>query len=184
MPAISRPLLIALIAAVVALVGFYAAQGARTASESADAPIAPEVPAERVAPKDDAVADAPKQRRAERDDVREVKRKAAPRVQRTPGVPVAVERALAQRKKVVLFFFSPGADDRATAAAVAGLRGRDGVVVFRAPIRQLARYRGLVGALGISQAPAIVIVGKDRQARLLEGYVDPATLAQDVADSR
>ena len=56
--------------------------------------------------------------------------------------------------------------------------------MFTDPIRRLARYRGLVGALGISQAPAIVIVGRDRRARVVEGYVDGASLAQDVADTR
>jgi hypothetical protein len=187
MPAISRPLLIALIGAVVALAAFYAMQGARSASESTeDAAIeAPVTPAE---PSRDAVSPEPRQK-AEKADKAEPHKvaptpKAAERVRRTPGVPLAVERALDRGQTVVLFFSAPGADDRATASAVDSLRAKPGVRVFSDPIRRLARYRGLIGALGISQAPAVVIVDKDREARVVEGFVDPATLAQDVADSR
>lgn len=207
MPAISRPLLIALIAAVVALVGFYATQGARNASESADAPIAPVVPAEpapapdeaerqpsAVAKADGASAQrsadrAAAQRRADRaaaqrraDEAAAVRRRA--RAERL-GMPPAVARALDQRKTVVLYFRgSDSADDRATARAVASLRGNRGVVVFSDRLGRLGRYRAVVGDLGISQAPAVVIVDRSRSARVVQGYVDPATLAQDVADSR
>jgi hypothetical protein len=101
------------------------------------------------------------------------------------GMPPAVARALDQRKTVVLFFRgSDSADDRATARAVAGLRGDRGVAVFSDRLGRLGRYRAVVGDLGISQAPAVVIVDRGRSARVVQGYVDPATLAQDVADSR
>jgi hypothetical protein len=101
------------------------------------------------------------------------------------GMPIPVARALDARKTVVLFFRGSGsADERATARAVAGLRGDRGVVVFSDRIGRLGRYRAVVGELGISQAPAVVIVDRGRSARVVQGYVDPATLAQDVADSR
>jgi hypothetical protein len=166
---ISRPMLIVLVAAVVALVGFYATQGARQSSDDVSAPVAqaPEVAATPPAAK------APAKPKAER-------KRAG-----TAGVPIAVERALDARKRVVLFFYKPGsADDRATGQAVDGLRGTRGLAVFTDPIGRLAKYRGLIGELGIAQAPAVVIVGKDRSARVIQGYVDPATLAQDVADTR
>jgi outer membrane biosynthesis protein TonB len=205
MPAISRPLLIALIGAVLALVAFYAMQGARGASESnEDAAI--EAPVKPAEPSRDAAPPEPRQKvdkaeprqkadkaepRVKADKTKKAEsRKVAPapkapkRVRRTPGVPLAVERALNRGQTVVLFFSAPAADDRATARAVDSLRAKPGVRVFSDPIRRLARYRGLIGALGISQAPAVVIVGKDREARVVEGFVDPATLAQDVADSR
>lgn len=184
---ISRPLLITLIVAVLAVVGFYATQGSRDSTD----PVAPVAPAEPASPaaKGDRVA-TPDRQTAKVDEA------AAPegsgragdgsrKASRPAGVPRPVERALDARKRVVLFFFKPGsADDRATAAGVAALRGQRGVAVFTEPISRLARYRGLIGELGISQAPAIVIVGKNRQARVVEGYVDPASLAQDVADTR
>lgn len=98
--------------------------------------------------------------------------------------PVAVRRAIDRKQRVVLFFGTPrGADDRATAAAVTAQRSR-GVVVVLEPLENLVKYRELIGGLGISQAPAVVVVGKNGAARLVEGYVDPATLAQEVADAR
>jgi len=162
---ISRPLLIALIAAVVAVVGFYATQGGRDATDAA-APVVPTTP-----PPAQDEQPAPKTKQ--------------PKADKPAGVPPKVQRAINARKQVVLFFYKPGsADDRATARGVAALRGRRGVAVFMDPIGRLAKYRGLIGELGITQAPVVVIVNKDRTARVVEGFVDPATLAQDVADAR
>jgi hypothetical protein len=181
---ISRPLLIVLVAAVFALAAFYGTQTSRNASDASDD--APVVVAEPAPTEDRAASSTPTDARGG-DRPRRLARKPEPATRPKPvaGVPAPVQRALARRDKVVIFFSAPrAADDRATARAVDALRGRAGVAVFADPIDKLARYRGLVGALGISQAPAIVIVGKDRKARVLEGYVDPATLAQDVADTR
>jgi len=176
--AVSRPMLIVLVAAVLALVGFYATQGSR---DSADT-VAPVIPAEPVptAQKDGngreatarkaTPAEAPARRRAREERI---------------GMPLTVARALRKRETVVLYFRgSPSADDRATARAVAGLRGQRGVTVVADRIGRLGRYRAVVGDLGIAQAPAVVIVGRGRSARVVEGYVDPTTLAQDVADAR
>ena len=54
----------------------------------------------------------------------------------------------------------------------------------RRPITKLARYRRVVTDLGVTQAPAVVIVGSDRKARLLEGFIDAGTLRQQVKDGR
>lgn len=175
---ISRPLLIALVAAVFAVVGFYATQSMRNSTDAA-APVIATAPSE--APTDQ--PDAPAARKSQAAS----KPQAAPKrpATRTDGVPAPVARALAARQRIVLFFYKPGsADDRATARAVSALRGQRGLTVFTDPIGRLARYRGVIGELGISQAPAVVIIRKDRTARVIEGYVDPATLAQDVTDSR
>ncbi len=176
---ISRPLQIVLVAAVVALVGFYATQGSRQSADTAAPEIAATPPAAQQPDKaaraeaSNPAADSSAKPKAKRDS------------ERTAGVPIAVERAIDARKRVVLFFYKPGsADDRATGQAVDGLRGTRGVAVFKDPIGRLAKYRGLIGELGIAQAPAVVIVGKGRTARVIQGYVDPATLAQDVADTR
>lgn len=168
---ISRPLLITLVAAVVAAFGFYATQGSRDAAEtpevaSTPAPVAP------AATKPEAVSAA---KRADRSRSR---REAA------GGVLPPVQRALDDRKLVILFFYKPGsADDEATARGVAALRSSS-VAVFTDPVDRLGKYRQLIGGLGISQAPAVVIIKRDRTARVIQGYVDPATLAQDVADAR
>ena len=101
------------------------------------------------------------------------------------GLPADVARALARKRVVVLFFFAPGAaDDSATAKSVAAVR-RHGkkVSVFTASVRRLADYRRLIGGLGISTVPSTVIVGRDRKAHVLEGFVDERSLVQEVADS-
>ena len=100
------------------------------------------------------------------------------------GVPAEVGRALRDRQIVVLFFGQGGADDVATGDAVASLRGLKRVAVFTDGIQNLAKYPGIVSGLGVAQAPAIVIVGTERRARLIEGYVDPGTLRQQVVDAR
>lgn len=176
MPVISRPLLIALAVAVVAVVGFYATQGARESSETV-APVAPVVPAE-TAPEPEDVA--------ERGDAPEAPPAAGRRArEKRIGMPLPFARALRGRDTVVLFLRGSGsADERATARAVAGLRGQRGVTVFTDRIGKLGRYRAVVGELGITQAPTVVIVGRGRSARVVEGYIDPTTLAQDVADAR
>ena len=110
--------------------------------------------------------------------------RAAPKQLKAAGVPAPVARALVDRKVVVLFFRQAAADDLATAEAVNGVRGMKGVAVFAAPIAKLAKYRGLVSGLGIAQAPAVVVVHRSRQAQLIEGFVDPASLKQVVEDAR
>ena len=100
------------------------------------------------------------------------------------GVPAGVGRALRDRQVVVLFFGQGGADDFATAEAVASLRGLKRVAVFRDGIQNLGKYPGIVSGLGVAQAPAVVIVNRKRRARLIEGFVDSGTLRQQVVDAR
>jgi hypothetical protein len=191
---ISRPLLIVLVAAVLALAGFYATQGSRDAVDSAPIvstppPSSPTAdksePPTAVAKADESQAPA-KQRDAGKTKVVPPAKTGRPaKAVAAVSGPAAVRRALDRKQRVVLFFQAPrGADDRATARAVAAQRGGRGVVVITEPIARLVRYRTLIGGLGISQAPVVVIVGKDGAARLVEGYVDPATLAQEVADAK
>ena len=95
-----------------------------------------------------------------------------------------VGHALRSRRVVVLFFRQRGADDAATARAVRSLRGLERTSVFRDGIRHLSRYRAVVGGLGVAQAPAVVIVGRQREAQVVEGFVDAGTLKQLVLDAR
>ncbi|MBA2342487.1 MAG: hypothetical protein H0V85_03375, partial [Thermoleophilaceae bacterium] len=44
-------------------------------------------------------------------------------------------------------------------------------------------YKRIVSGVGIAQAPATVIVGRDRKARVLEGFTDRGTLRQAVRDA-
>ena len=182
---------------------FLAARGARTAAEPASqaAAVVPTPTQGKAAGKPDAAKKA-KPRNGGKSRAEKAKQGAAPAakpkpkpkpkpatppapaVTAMPGVPAPVARALSRKQVVVLFFRQRAADDSATAAAVRGVRGTKGVAVFQAPITQLAKYRGLVSALGIAQAPAVVVVDRSRQARILEGYLDSASLEQIVKDAR
>lgn len=100
------------------------------------------------------------------------------------GVPRRVSHALRHRRTVVLFLSHRGADDAATARAVTLLPRLERVSVFRDGIEHLARYRAMLAGLGVSQAPAVVIVGGDRRTQVIEGFVDAGTLFQLVVDAR
>jgi hypothetical protein len=99
------------------------------------------------------------------------------------GLPTDVARAIGAHKTVVVLFYRRGnADDDATAKSVASVRSK-GVSVFFASPKRFGSYSRLVGGLDLSGLPATVIVGRDRSARVVEGFVDGRTLAQEVADS-
>jgi len=107
------------------------------------------------------------------------------------GVPVTnahlkAERAVAANKKVVIFFQNPRAlDDKAVADAVKSLdRNTKNVVVLTDDLGNVDRYGRLLENLGVTQAPAIVVIGRSGKASLVEGYVDGPSLAQVVADAR
>jgi len=97
--------------------------------------------------------------------------------------PAAVARAIGNRKVVVLAFFQPGADDRADRTAVGAVKTRHLAAVFTDRINNIGRYEPIVGALDIHQAPAIVVVDSKTHAHVIEGYVDPQSLTQEVKDS-
>lgn len=108
-----------------------------------------------------------------------------------PSVPPVVDRAaaaLARDDVVVLFFSKPGAaDDTQARLAVQAIDDMKGVSFFKAGVEQLAAFRPMLdspsGSVGISQIPATVIVRPGRKAVLLQGFVDPGTLRQNVADA-
>ena len=90
------------------------------------------------------------------------------------------------RGDVVVFFFTRrgAADDTGAAQAVKSIEHQKGVSVFKAGFDDLETYRPVLSGAGVSQVPAIVIVRAGHDARLIEGYVDAATLRQNVADAR
>lgn len=107
------------------------------------------------------------------------------------GVPVTnshlkAERAVADNKKVVIFFQNPRAlDDQAVADSVRSLdRRMKSVVVLTDVVENVDRYGSLLEDLGVSQAPAIVVIDRSGEASLIEGYTDAESLAQVVADAR
>jgi hypothetical protein len=96
------------------------------------------------------------------------------------------ERAIADNRKVVIFFQNPkGLDDKAVARSVRALdRRTKSVAVLTDDVRNVDRYGSMVEDLGVNQAPAIVVIGRSGEASLIEGYIDAESLVQVVADAR
>lgn len=101
------------------------------------------------------------------------------------GKAVDAARALERGKIVVVLFTQRGADDDATRSALRELTTKRSsrVAVFRDRVSNLADYGPLAAGLGISRAPSVVVVDRDRRARVLEGYLDRGTLQQAVRDA-
>jgi hypothetical protein len=93
--------------------------------------------------------------------------------------------AVADGKKVVILFQNPdGLDDRAMRGVMRELDARTRAVVLTDDVQAVERYGSMVEELGVSQTPAVVLIDRRGDARLIEGYVDTKTLAQAVADAR
>jgi hypothetical protein len=108
-----------------------------------------------------------------------------PAVTAGQGLPADVARALNRGRVVVLFFYEPAAsDDQATRAAIRAVRGSGGgVQLFQNTVSHISEYRRVVGSLGISQSPAMVVIDRNRKAELLQGYLDSGTIRQTVRDA-
>jgi hypothetical protein len=107
------------------------------------------------------------------------------------GVPVTnshlkAERAVADKRKVVILFQNPRAlDDQAVADSVRSVERRmQQVVVLTDVVQNVDLYGSLLEDLGVTQAPAIVVIDRSGKASLVEGYTDAESLAQVVADVR
>jgi hypothetical protein len=99
--------------------------------------------------------------------------------------PQRAARAVADSKKVVILFQTPGGlDDRAMRAVMRQLDARTRAVVITDHVDAVDRYGSMVEDLGVSQTPSVVLIDRRGQGRLIEGYVDTHTLAQAVADAR
>ncbi len=201
--AVSRPLLLALLGLVLATATLFAARGAsQSAADPVSNAVVPAPAPTPVSPAKDPNDPAGPASRTDRsrdgsakpqakDDPKPAGERAKPapngrnaKAALPTGVPADVGRALRDRKVVVLFFGQGGADDVATADALSSLRGLERVAVFRDGIQNLGKYPGIVSGLGVAQAPAVVIVGTKRRARVIEGFVDSGTLRQQVVDAR
>jgi hypothetical protein len=112
--------------------------------------------------------------------------KATPKARTTTrNAHLKASRAVADHRKVVIFFKHPRAlDDRAVAPAVRSLDRRSNAVVVTDDVANVHRYGSLVEDLGVSQTPAVVVVDRRGQASLIEGFVDAGSLVQVVADAR
>lgn len=168
--ALPRPTLLAAVGAILSLLSFTAM---RTIASSAGE----ELPAPPVAAQSTIGPSAAKGGGADKP--------AEPSQPRVEDVPRPVANALADGKVVVLLFTQGrGADDAATSRHFSALSQLgNGVRTFRADISDVGRYAGIVAELGVSQAPAVVIVRPDlRAVPPIEGYLDSQYLLQRVRD--
>jgi hypothetical protein len=110
-----------------------------------------------------------------------------PALEAGSGLPAPVASALNQHKVVVLFFYEPAAsDDQATRAAIRAVRavaGASRVRLFQDTVGRISNYRRVVGSLGISQSPAMVVIDRNRKAELFQGYLDSGTIKQTIRDA-
>ena len=199
-----RPLILAIAGLALVLLSFVVVQRQRTVADSVAAPdpITATAPATPAADPPKVKPPASRERSPEgtrdkspsRRPKTERPSRPAPAPEPAParpagdGVPAPVSRALADGRVIALLFTLEGAaDDSATRSALRSLEagpGKGGVAVFTDSIANVGRYSRLVGGLGISQVPSVVIVDTKRQAQLLEGFVDSGTLRQYVADAK
>jgi hypothetical protein len=99
--------------------------------------------------------------------------------------PQRAARAVQAGKKVVIFFYNPEAlDDRAMTRVVRAVDADTQALVLTDHVDAVERYGKMVEDLGVSQTPAVVLIDRTGQARLIEGYVDTDTLTQALADAR
>jgi hypothetical protein len=61
--------------------------------------------------------------------------------------------------------------------------GAGQVRLFQDTVSRISDYRRVVGTLGISQSPAMVVIDRNRKAELLQGYLDAGTIRQTVRDA-
>ncbi len=110
---------------------------------------------------------------------------AAAKPAKPAGLPTRVRTALADDEVVVLLFWTPrAADDRAVHAELAKVDRHAGkVVVQAAPVARIARFQRITRGADVAQSPTVVVVGRDRKAETLVGYVDHVSVDQLVTDA-
>ena len=93
---------------------------------------------------------------------------------------------LAKGKTLVILFEGKGADDKAARRAVHRTAKADPKHVVSAyiPITDVGKYEAITSDVQILAAPSILIIGTDRKATLLGGYVDVQSVRQAVGDAR
>jgi len=57
------------------------------------------------------------------------------------------------------------------------------VSIFQDSANNLADYRRIVSAVGVTQIPAVVVVDRRRNARVFEGFQDQGSLRQHIEDA-
>jgi hypothetical protein len=93
---------------------------------------------------------------------------------------------LAKGKTLVILFYGDGADDAAARKAVhrTALKDSKNVVSAYVPISQVGRYDAITREVNVMTFPTVLVIGADRKATPLTGFLDTRTIQQAVGDSR
>jgi hypothetical protein len=107
-----------------------------------------------------------------------------------PGLPAPVIDAWKHGDTVVLLVVRQGGiDDRLVHGSVRALSADPAVSVFVTPASKIARYSRITQGVGVSQAPALVVVrprkvsGASPEAEVSYGFRDPQGVVQTVHDA-
>lgn len=94
-------------------------------------------------------------------------------------------RALDRKRAVVLLVYNPrGADDRAVRRAVTATDRDEGRVVVKAvPVAKVGSYESITRGAQILQAPTVLVIGPDHEARAVVGFTTTGELDQLVGDA-
>jgi hypothetical protein len=159
------------------------AKGAAATSDAANAKVQAATGGTTAAGKSTAAKAAPVKKLKSAKPVAAAKKPAAPAVATDPSTKLLAQ--LAHGKVVVVLFHGSGADDRAAKKAVERLAASDKKVVVSQPsISKVGRYAAITRGVEVMVAPTIVVIGKDRKARVVTGYTDVDVLRQTVGDAR
>jgi hypothetical protein len=92
---------------------------------------------------------------------------------------------LTKGKTVVLLFLGDGADDQAARKAVHQVALDDKrVVTAYSDISRVGLYQAITSGVTVQTAPTVLVIGTDRKAVSLTGYVDAGVIEQAVGDAR
>jgi hypothetical protein len=93
---------------------------------------------------------------------------------------------LPKGKTLVVLFYGNGADDAAARKAVhrTALKDSKNVVSAYVPISQVGRYDAITREVSVLTFPTVLVIGADRKATALSGFLDTRTIQQAVGDSR
>jgi len=113
--------------------------------------------------------------------------------EQTKDLPKVIVKALDQRKVFVVGVFDTkekrwarmARDDRAVRRELAKTNRYKGeVVATSSTLGKLSSLNAVIGDLGVTQTPSVVVVDRNRKAVVLTGFVDRNTINQAIADAR
>jgi hypothetical protein len=113
--------------------------------------------------------------------------------EQTEGLPKPIVKALDKRQVFVVGVFDTkekrwarmAADDRAVRSELAEANTYGGkVVVSTSTLGELSSLNAIIGGVGVTQSPSVVVVDRNRAATVLVGYVERNAINQAIGDAR